>query len=104
MTTPPNAPPPSGGYGAPAPNVNNYLVQSILVTLFCCLPFGIVAIINSSKVSGLLAQGDYAGAQAAADSAKKWSMYGLIAGIVVGVLYVLFVVLFGAASFSAGTT
>ena len=32
-----------------------WLVESILVTLFCCLPFGIAGIVNASKVesSGL---------------------------------------------------
>ena len=31
----------------------NWLVESILVTLFCCLPLGIAGIINASKVEGL---------------------------------------------------
>ena len=34
--------------------VPNYLVQSILVTLFCCLPFGIVAIVYAAQVNGKL--------------------------------------------------
>lgn len=40
--------------GAP-PNVPNHLVMSILCTLFCCLPLGIVGIINAAKVNGLVA-------------------------------------------------
>jgi len=30
----------------------NWLVESILVTLFCCLPLGIAGIINASKEEG----------------------------------------------------
>lgn len=30
---------------------DNYLVYSILTTLFCCLPFGIVGIVKSAQVS-----------------------------------------------------
>src|ERR1700760_3567728 len=59
------------GYPPPAREPDNYLVWGILVTVMCCLPFGIVSIINSNKVSSLWAQGQYAEAQAAADSAKK---------------------------------
>jgi len=28
----------------------SWLVESILVTLFCCLPFGIAGIVNASRV------------------------------------------------------
>ncbi|WP_155724452.1 CD225/dispanin family protein [Mycobacterium avium] len=66
---------------------NNYLVWSILVTLFCCLPFGIVAIVKSSQVNGLWAQGRYAEAQASADSAKKWVIWSAVIGVVVGIIY-----------------
>lgn len=71
------------------PVLPNYLVQSILVTLCCCLPFGIVAIVNAAQVNTKLQQGDFAGAQVASASAKKWCTYALIAGAVVGLLYAL---------------
>ena len=66
----------------------NYLVWSILVTLFCCLPFGIVAIVKSSQVNGLWAQGRFAEAQASADSAKKWVTWAVVVGLIVNVIYI----------------
>ena|SRR5208283_4485109 len=83
-------PPPPPGYPPQQPAgqaPNNYLVWSILVTLFCCLPFGIVAIVKSSQVNGLWAQGRYAEAQASADSAKKWVIWSAIIGVVAGIIY-----------------
>jgi hypothetical protein len=64
--------------------VPNYLVQSILLTLFCCLPFGIVAIVYSSQANGKATAGDYTGAMAAARSAKTWcwAAFGTGLGIV----------------------
>ena len=52
--------------------VSNYLVQAILVTIFCCLPFGIVAIVFAAQVNGKLAAGDYAGAVQTSNQAKMW--------------------------------
>ena len=69
------------------PRPKNYLVESILITLFCCLPLGVVAIINASKVNSAYDAGNYAEAQKASEDAKKWMKYGLIGGIVAGVLY-----------------
>jgi Interferon-induced transmembrane protein len=69
---------------------DNYLVWAILCTVLCCLPFGIVSIVYSTKVSGLWSQGRYAEAQAAADSAKKWAIIGAIVG---AVLYVIAIIL-----------
>jgi hypothetical protein len=71
----------------PTPQPSNHLVFAILTTLFCCLPLGIVSIVKASQVSGLWAQGRFAEAQQSADSAKKWAMWSLIAGIVVFVIY-----------------
>ncbi|ORA17214.1 CD225/dispanin family protein [Mycobacterium arosiense] len=87
---PPDYPPPSPGYPPQQPAgqaPNNYLVWSILATLFCCLPFGIVAIVKSSQVNGLWAQGRYAEAQASADSAKKWVIWSVAIGVVAGIIY-----------------
>lgn len=36
----------------------NHLVEAILVTLFCCLPFGIVGIINAARVENAFYSGD----------------------------------------------
>jgi len=37
--------------------VPNYLVQAILCTICCCLPFGIVAIVYAAQVNGKVAGG-----------------------------------------------
>jgi predicted secreted protein len=86
-------PPPPPGYPPQQPPAaqapNNYLVWSILVTLFCCLPLGIVAIVKSSQVNGLWAQGRFAEAQASANSAKRFVIWSAIIGVVVGIIYAI---------------
>lgn len=59
-----------------------YLALSILVTLFCCLPFGIVSIVNAASVSSRWAAGDYDGAARASQQAKTWCTVSLIIGLV----------------------
>ena len=78
--------------GAPP---KNWLVESILVTLFCCLPFGIVGIINAANVNSKWTAGDFEGAERAAAEAKKWTKIGFIVGIIVIVAYIIFVITAG---------
>ena len=82
----PQAPQPGWGQSEP----DSHLVWAILCTVLCCIPLGIVSIVYSTKVSGLWAQGRYAEAQSAADSAKKWAIIGAVVG---AVSYVIGVVL-----------
>ena len=70
--------------GQPVPN---YLVQAILVTLFCCLPFGIVSIVYAAQVNTKLAAGDYAGALDASQKARTWSLWSFGIGLVFGLAY-----------------
>jgi hypothetical protein len=78
----PNAPGAAGG----AP-IKNWLVESILVTLFCgCWPIGLFAILSAVKVDKLAAAGDRAGALQAAAQAKKL----VIINVVVGAVLVVF--------------
>jgi hypothetical protein len=63
------------------------LVWGILCALLCCLPLGVVSIFYASKVSGLWVQGRYAEAQSAADSAKKWAIWGAVAGVIGLIIY-----------------
>lgn len=68
-----------------------WLAESILVTLFCCLPFGIVGIVHSSSVESKFRSGDYDGADRASAEAKKWTMIGFWVGLACIALYFLFV-------------
>jgi hypothetical protein len=84
-------------------SVPNYLWQSIVVTVLCCLPFGVVSIIYAAKVDSLLAQGDIVGANAASQSAKKWAIAGVASwGAIVG-LYILFIIVMMAIGAAAPT-
>ena len=85
---------PAGGGGLPP---KTWLVESILVTLFCCLPFGIAGIVNASKVESKFASGDSAGALKASEEAAKWTKIGFFVGLGVGVLYFIFMIFVGVA-------
>ncbi|HYI12684.1 MAG TPA: CD225/dispanin family protein [Thermoanaerobaculia bacterium] len=89
--TPP-PPPRPGGFGAPAPGVPipNYLLQSIFVTICCCIPLGIVAIIFSAQVNSKLAAGDIAGAQESSANAKKWCWIAFGVGIALFIIGMMF--------------
>lgn len=67
-----------------------WLVESILVTVFCCLPFGIAGIVFASRVSSLYAAGNYDAALQASLNAGKWTKIGFALGIVCIILYALF--------------
>lgn len=83
-------PPPAGGSGT----VPNYMVPAI-ISIFCCWPLAIPAIIFAAKVNGQVAAGDMAGAQ---DSSKKAKMFSFIAiglgllGIIIYVIWIVFIV------------
>lgn len=82
-------PPPSSGSTASVPN---YLVQSI-ISLFCCLPLGIVAVIFAARVNGQVQAGD---TQGALDSSRKAKMFSYIAiglGLVWIVIWIVMMVL-----------
>jgi uncharacterized protein YqhQ len=80
----------------------NYLVESILATLFCCLPLGIVAIINASKVNSAYDAKNYEEAQKASNDAKKWMKYAIIAGVVGIILYLVFIFAMGGLAMLSG--
>ncbi len=92
--------PPPPGYPPQQPagqQPNNYLVLSIVGLLFCLIP-GIVAVVKSSQVSGLWAQGQYAEAQASANTAKTWAIWSIILGAVGGVIWIILAVVGGVMS------
>lgn len=68
-----------------------HLALSIIVTLLCCLPFGIVGIIKSCGVSKDYAAGNYAGAQLASKQAKTWNIVGICCGLFWWIIYIILI-------------
>ena len=77
----------------PREPISSNLVWAILTTLFCCLPFGIVAIVHAAQVDGKVAAGDYAGAKEASGKAKTWSFVAFLCGLIPMVIYLIFVII-----------
>jgi predicted secreted protein len=110
MSSYPPPPPPPPGYGAPvyggptgAPPPN-YLVWSILTTLFCCLPLGIASIVFAAQVNSKWAAGDVAGAMDSSAKAKRFATFAAVAGVVIIVLYVLLIVVIGVGASTSGNS
>ena len=78
---------------APQGPVNTWLVPAILATIFCCLPFGIVAIVFASKANSALACHDYQLARENSYKAKTWFWVAFACGIVFSILWVLLQIL-----------
>jgi hypothetical protein len=72
-----------------ARHIHNYMTESILCTLFCCLPFGVVAIVKASQVDSMMRMGDYRGAAEAADAAKTWCGVSFGLGLASAVIWAL---------------
>ncbi len=72
---------------------DNYLIWAILSTLLCCLPLGVVSIINASKVDSEWNAGRYDEAVAAAANAKKWAMFSAGAGVIAyAIMFILTII------------
>ena len=85
-------PEPPGATGPP-PHIPNYLVQAILVTIFCCLPSGIVSIVYAAQVNGKVASGDLKGAMRSSEQAKLWTWVSFGIGIAIFAILVILPVL-----------
>jgi len=87
-----DAPAPQARQQAPI-QVSNYLVQAILVTVFCCLPFGIVAIVYAAQVNGKIQMGDAQGALDYSRKARTWCWVSFGIGFGFTFLYFLLVII-----------
>ncbi len=89
-----NDPPPS------LKPIQNYLVPSILSLLFCCQPFGLIALIYSLQVDSRQRLGDLYGAMDAAEKAKGWCWAAFWSAIAILILSFLAGLLQPRSSFS----
>ena len=71
------------GSALPPAHIPTYLVPAILVTVFCCLPLGIVSIVYAAQVNAKLDAGDVAGAMQASSNARTWMWFSFGVGLFV---------------------
>jgi len=95
------APPPPMGGPAGSPPPNNLVLA--IISLLCCWPIGIPAVIFAAQVNGKWAQGDQQGALDASAKARRFAVIALVLGIVASVIYGILIVAGGAASTNSGT-
>ena len=66
--------------------VESHMIFAVLTTLFCCIPFGIAAIVYAAQVSAKAQAGDVAGAELASQKAKMWCWWAFGVGLAANVL------------------
>ncbi len=71
----------SPAVGKTAPK--SYLAQAIIVTILCCWPLGIPAIVYAAQVNSKFASGDIEGAAESSKKANMWSWIAFAAGLIV---------------------
>lgn len=83
----PPTPPPS------RPMPKTWLVESILVTCLCCLPFGILGIINATKIENLYLNKEYEQAIYYSKQAKKWTLWGFFTALALILIYIIILII-----------
>lgn len=61
---------------------SSYLAWAIVVTLLCCLPAGVAAIIFSCRVNSKWARGEYDDAVRASNRAQLWIILSIVHGLI----------------------
>ncbi|KAM6047454.1 proline rich transmembrane protein 1B [Theristicus caerulescens] len=85
----PNAGPSAAGRGQRLPK--DYMVESVLVTVFCCLLTGVIALVYSHETRAALGRGDMAQANVASKKAQSLVLFSLLFGLFASISWVIYV-------------
>ncbi|NWX38775.1 PRT1B protein, partial [Steatornis caripensis] len=69
----------------------DYMVESVLVTVFCCLLTGVIALVYSHETRAALGRGDMAQANVASKKAQSLVLFSLLFGLFASVSWVIYV-------------
>ena len=83
----------------PRPHVDEgmpptYLVWAVVMTVLCCLPAGVVAIVFACQVSSKFYAGDMEGALRASERAQIWIIVSFVLGVLANTLSLPIMLLF----------
>ncbi|KAM4696050.1 proline rich transmembrane protein 1B [Rhinophrynus dorsalis] len=78
----------------PRPDVRtkDYMVESVLVMIFCCFLTGIIAVVYSHETRTALSRGDILQAQEASRKARSLVLFSLLFGVFVSTSWIIYVV------------
>lgn len=82
VQSPPNYTGPTGPQYSKKPR--SFMVEAIAVSLICCQPLGIAAIVNAANVNARYYNGDLHGARLASEAARRWIIWAIVMAVVVG--------------------
>ncbi|XP_042642779.1 proline rich transmembrane protein 1B [Tyto alba] len=85
----PSAGPAPAGRGQRPPK--DYMVESVLVTIFCCLLTGVIALVYSHETRAALGRGDMAQANVASKKAQSLVLFSLLFGLFASISWVIYV-------------
>ncbi|XP_064250158.1 proline rich transmembrane protein 1B [Passer domesticus] len=88
-TAQPAAGPSPAGRGHQRPK--DYTVESVLVTLFCCVLTGVMALVYSHETRAALARGDMAQAYVASRKAQSLVLISLLFGLFASISWIIYV-------------
>ena len=97
-----SVPPPTQGQTA-ATKPKDYLVESILVTICCCMVFGILGIVYSVQANSAFSSGNIAAANEFSSKAKQWVTYGFWCGLAILGFYAFLALMGSLSSFTMST-
>ncbi|MDR2361856.1 MAG: CD225/dispanin family protein [Prevotellaceae bacterium] len=79
-----------------------YLWQSIVVTILCCLPLGIPAIVYAAQVEKYFMNGNIDAAYRASRNAKNFTIASLVTALIIYIPYTIYLIyIIGAATSSS---
>ncbi|XP_039178966.1 proline rich transmembrane protein 1B [Crotalus tigris] len=70
----------------------DYMVESVLVTIFCCLFTGLIALVYSHETRAALKRGDLIQAAVASRKARALVLFSLFFGVFVSIGWIVYVV------------
>lgn len=77
-------------WGNVLPMPKTWLLESILLSIFCCSPVSVVGIVYASRVESLYYKQDFEGANHASKRAKIWTLSGILFLPAVYLLFFIF--------------
>jgi Interferon-induced transmembrane protein len=79
----------------PPPRPKNWLIESILATIFCCLPFGVAGIVFAAQVNSKYDEGDYEGALRSSKEAGRWTKISFFVQLAIVILWGIGAIIWG---------